>query len=158
VLLSAWLVEVVGRKWVIGVSAPISAAALIAFAASLHVQTAALVWLGVFGFLIQVAVPVLYAYVSELYPTRIRASGFGWASSVSRAVTGFIPYIFGSLLKPALGLTWTFTLLTGVTVAVVLWMAVGAPETKGLDLDESETEGAGVGEPGADEPLSVGAA
>jgi len=158
VLLSAWLVEVVGRKWVIGVSAPIAAAALIAFAASLHVQTAALVWLGIFGFLIQLAVPVLYAYVSELYPTTIRASGFGWASSVSRAVTGFIPFIFGSLLKPALGLTWTFTLLTAITIAVVLWMAVGAPETKGRDLDEGDAEiGPGADEPGADEALPVGA-
>ncbi|WP_433469456.1 MFS transporter [Spirillospora sp. CA-128828] len=148
VLLSAWLVEVVGRKWVIGASAPLAAAALVAFAAALDVQTAALVWLGVFGFLIQLAVPVLYAYVSELYPTPIRASGFGWASSVSRAVTGFVPYIFGSLLRPAFGLTLTFTLLAAVTLAAVLWMAVGAPETKGRELDgAAETGDAGAGTP-----------
>ncbi|MFI0444328.1 MFS transporter [Actinomadura sp. 6N118] len=135
VLLSAWLVEVVGRKWVIGVSAPVSAAALVAFAASLDLQTTALVWLGVFGFMIQVTIPVLYAYVAELYPTHIRASGFGWASSASRVVSGFIPFIFGTLLWPALGLTWTFAALGGVTVVVVLWMAAGAPETKGRELD-----------------------
>ncbi|MGN9840396.1 MFS transporter [Nonomuraea sp. H19] len=135
VLVSAWLIEAVGRKWVIGVSAPLAAAAMVAFAASLDIRSAALVWLGAFGFLIQVAIPVLYAYIAELYPTRIRASGFGWASSASRVASGFIPLIFGSLLWPTLGLTMTFVVLGVVVLAVVLWMAVAAPETKGRKLD-----------------------
>ncbi|TMR98207.1 MFS transporter [Nonomuraea basaltis] len=135
VLVSAWLIEAVGRKWVIGVSAPVAAAALVAFAASLDIRSAALVWLGVFGFIIQLAIPVLYAYIAELYPTRIRASGFGWASSVSRVASGFIPLIFGSVLWPVLGLTMTFVVLGVVVLAVVLWMAAAAPETKGRKLD-----------------------
>ncbi|MEU7898230.1 MFS transporter [Nonomuraea sp. NPDC049152] len=135
VLVSAWLVETVGRKWVIGVSAPVSAAALVGFALFLDLKTAALVWLGLFGFFIQVAIPVLYAYVAELYPTPIRASGFGWASSASRVTSGFIPLIFGGLLWPTLGLTLTFTVLGAVMLAVVLWMAFAAPETKGRELD-----------------------
>jgi MFS transporter, putative metabolite:H+ symporter len=135
VLISAWLIEAAGRKWVIGVSAPAAAAALVGFAVFLDIRSAALVWLGVFGFVIQVAIPVLYAYVAELYPTRIRASGFGWASSASRVASGFIPLIFGSLLWPSLGLTMTFAVLGAVVLAVVLWMAVAAPETKGRELD-----------------------
>lgn len=135
VLVSAWLVETVGRKWVIGVSAPVAAAALVGFALFLDLKTAALVWLGLFGFFIQVAIPVLYAYVAELYPTPIRASGFGWASSASRVSSGFIPLIFGGLLWPTLGLTLTFTVLGAVMLAVVLWMAFAAPETKGRELD-----------------------
>ncbi|MFG2005261.1 MFS transporter [Spirillospora sp. NPDC048911] len=158
VVVSASLVEVVGRKWVIGASAPVSAAALVAFAASLDLKTAALVWLGIFGFLIQVAIPVLYAYVSELYPTHIRASGFGWASSASRVVSGFIPFIFGTLLWPTLGLTWTFAVLGGVTAAVVLWMAAGAPETRGRELDHVTEPERGPGserEPGSDPTVPV---
>lgn len=135
VLVSAWLVEAVGRKWVIGVSAPVASAALVGFALFLDLKTAALVWLGAFGFFIQVAIPVLYAYVAELYPTPIRASGFGWASSASRVTSGFIPLIFGGLLWPLLGLTLTFAVLGAVMLAVVLWMAVAAPETKGRELD-----------------------
>ncbi|MER6951624.1 MFS transporter [Nonomuraea sp. NPDC000554] len=135
VLISAWLVEAVGRKWVIGTSAPVATAALVAFAISLDVRSAALVWLGVFGFLIQLTIPVLYAYVAELYPTRIRASGFGWASSASRVTSGFIPLIFGGLLWPVLGLPLTFAVLGGVVLLVVLWMAFAAPETKGRELD-----------------------
>ncbi|WP_214367261.1 MFS transporter [Pseudonocardia sp. H11422] len=135
VLTSVLLVEVVGRKWVIGVAAPLAAAALVVFALVLDAPAAALTMIGVFGFLILVAIPVMYAYVSELYPTELRASGFGWASSSSRAVTGFTPLIFGSLLWPVLGLPLTFTALGVVVVAAVVWMAVAAPETRGRELD-----------------------
>jgi putative MFS transporter len=132
---SVLLVEVVGRKWVIGVTAPLAAAALVVFALVLGVPAAAITMIAVFGFLSLTAIPVLYAYVSELYPTELRASGFGWASSASRAVTGFTPLIFGSLLWPVLGLPLTFTVLGVVVLAAVLWMAVAAPETKGRELD-----------------------
>jgi putative MFS transporter len=132
---SAVLVDVVGRKWVIGLSAPLASAVLVIFAVALDLHGTTIVWLGVFGFLIQTTIPVLYAYVSELYPTELRASGFGWASSVSRVATGFAPLLFGSLLWPVLGLTWTFTLLGVIVVAAVVWMAIAAPETKGRRLD-----------------------
>ncbi|GAA2406439.1 MFS transporter [Actinomadura vinacea] len=136
VALSAWLVEALGRKWAIGASAPVATIALVAFAAFLDMPNAALLWLGIFGFFIQIAIPVLYAYVAELYPTHIRASGFGWASSVSRVFSGFIPMIFGGLLWPMLGLTMTFIVVAGIVTAVMLWMAVAAPETKGQKLDQ----------------------
>ena len=77
----------------------------------------------------------MYAYVSELYPTELRASGFGWASSSRRAVTGFVPLIFGSLLWPVLGLPLTFTLMALLVFAAVTFMALGAPETRGRELD-----------------------
>ncbi|WP_028933947.1 MFS transporter [Pseudonocardia spinosispora] len=135
VVVSVLVVEAVGRKWVIGVTAPLASAALVIFALVLDVPAAALTMIGVFGFLILMAIPVMYAYVSELYPTELRASGFGWASSASRIVTGFTPLIFGSLLWPVLGLPLTFTVLGVVVVAAVLWMAVAAPETRGRELD-----------------------
>ncbi|WP_344524664.1 MFS transporter [Streptomyces albiaxialis] len=142
VLASTWLVDVVGRKRLIGFSAPVATAALVVFALVLDVRTPALVMIAVFGFLIQLTIPALYAYVSELYPTTLRASGFGWASSVSRISTGFAPMLFGSLMWPTLGLPLTFTVLGVVVVAAVLWMAVAAPETKGRELDADEvTEG-----------------
>ena len=141
VVASTWLVDVVGRKRLIGFSAPVATAALVVFAMALEVHTAALVMIAVFGFLIQLTIPALYAYVSELYPTTLRASGFGWASSVSRVSTGFAPMLFGSLMWPLLGLPLTFAVLGVVVVAAVLWMAVAAPETKGLELDADEVTG-----------------
>ncbi|MDJ1134278.1 MFS transporter [Streptomyces iconiensis] len=147
VVASTWLVDVVGRKRLIGFSAPVATAALVGFALVLEVRTAALVGIAVFGFLIQLTIPALYAYVSELYPTTLRASGFGWASSVSRVSTGFAPMLFGSLMWPLLGLPLTFTVLGVIVVAAVLWMAVAAPETKGRELDAVAEENGDV--PGA---------
>ncbi|GAB3975461.1 MFS transporter [Actinoallomurus acanthiterrae] len=135
VILSAVLVEVVGRKWVIGISAPLASVVLVVFASTLKVHSAALLWIAVFGFVIQFTIPALYAYVAELYPTALRASGFGWASSMSRIASGFIPFIFGTVLWPQLGLTMTFTVAAGFVLVAVVWMAVAGPETKGRNLD-----------------------
>jgi len=140
VLTSVLLVERVGRKWVIGVSAPLASLALVVFALVLGVPAAAITMIAVFGFLILMVIPVLYAYVSELYPTQLRASGFGWASSASRVVTGFTPLIFGSLLWPVLGLPLTFGALAVVVLVAVLWMAAVGPETRGRELDRIATD------------------
>jgi putative MFS transporter len=135
VITSVLLVEVVGRKWVIGVAGPLAAFSLVVFSLVMAVPTAAIAMIAVFGFFALVVIPVMYAYVSELYPTELRASGFGWASSMSRAVTGFVPLIFGTVLWPLLGLPLTFTLMTVIVVAAVVYMAVAAPETRGRELD-----------------------
>jgi putative MFS transporter len=136
VVAASLLVEVVGRKWLIGVSAPLAAAALVVFALVLKTPTTPLVALGVFGFLMQLTIPPMYAYAAELYPTSLRASGFGWASSVSRGLTGFAPLVFGSVLWPLLGLPLTFAVLGLAVLVAVGWMAVAAPETKGRSLDD----------------------
>lgn len=135
VLIAVLVVERVGRKRVIAVAGPLAAVTLVAFALLLGTPWVALVALGAFGMLALVVIPVMYAYVSELYPTELRASGFGWASSSSRAVTGFAPLLFGSVLWPVLGLPLTFALLGALVVAAVAWMWVAAPETAGRELD-----------------------
>jgi MFS transporter, putative metabolite:H+ symporter len=134
VIAAALLVERVGRKWLLAVTGPLSAASLVVFALVLDAPAAAQWWLLAFGFVVQVAIPVLYTYVSELYPTQLRATGFGWASTASRVGAGLVPLIFGSLLWPVLGLPLTFALTGGLVVLAVLWMAVAAPETKGTVL------------------------
>jgi putative MFS transporter len=142
VLVSTALVDVIGRKWLIGISAPVGALALVVFALVMKMPTGSVVAIAVFGFLMQLAIPALYAYVSELYPTALRASGFGWASSVSRALTGFAPLLFGSVMWPVLGLPVTFAVLGVAVVLAVVWMAVAAPETKGRALDGDDEEDA----------------
>lgn len=135
VLVSTALVDLVGRKWLIGVSAPVASLALVVFALVLKMPAGSVVAIGAFGFLMQLTIPAMYAYVAELYPTRLRASGFGWASSVSRVLTGFAPMLFGSVLWPVLGLPLTFAVLALAVLLAVGWMAVAAPETKGQALD-----------------------
>ncbi|WP_328813520.1 MFS transporter [Rhodococcus sp. NBC_00297] len=79
--------------------------------------------------------PVLYCCDSELYPTQIRASGLGYASSVSRVATGFAPLLFGSGMWPILRLPLTFGIVTAFVLFAIIWMAYFAPVTKGRELD-----------------------
>ena len=140
VVVSALLVEKIGRKWQLGLSSILAAVALVGFSWVLEASGAELsgtaqTLILVFGFLIQIAIPTLYTYVSELYPTSLRASGFGWASAASRVATGIAPLVFGSFLWPILGLTWTFALTGGLVVIAIILMAVLAHDTTGRELD-----------------------
>ena len=134
VVIAALLVEKVGRKWLLAISAPLSGVVLIIVTQSLQVPSTAVAWILVFGAVVQVAIPVLYAYVSELYPTELRASGFGWASTMSRFAAGFGPLLFAALW-PVIGLSWLFTGATVLVVFAIIFMAKFAPETRGHELD-----------------------
>jgi putative MFS transporter len=140
VAVSVLVVDRFGRKRVIAIAGPLASATLVVFSLLLGSPTAAVVAIGAFGLVALVVIPVMYAYVSELYPTELRASGFGWASSSSRAITGFAPLLFGSVLWPVLGLPLTFTLLGVLVVAAVVFMWFGAPETAGRELDRITTD------------------
>ncbi|MFI0469501.1 MFS transporter [Saccharopolyspora sp. 5N102] len=142
VALAVLVVDRVGRKRVIATAGPIMSVMLVVFSLLLGTPTLAVVAIGAFGLFALVVIPVMYAYVSELYPTELRASGFGWASSSSRAVTGFAPLLFGSVLWPVLGLPLTFTVLGVLVVAAVVFMMVAAPETRGRELDRITDLGA----------------
>ena len=130
VVVAALLVERVGRKWILAITGPLSALTLVIVAIVVDIPTAAVFWLLVFGFVVQVAIPVLYAYVSELYPTELRGSGFGWASTFSRLGAGFGPLVFAAFLWPELGLATSFAIAGALVLLSVLWMAFFAPETK----------------------------
>lgn len=133
VMLAAVLVERVGRKWLLGITGPLAALVLVLVALSLSQPHLAVAWLLVFGFIIQIAIPVLYTYVSELYPTELRGSGFGWASSFSRLGAGFGPLLF-AWLWPVVGLANSFLVAGGLVLLAVIWMALRAPETRGAVL------------------------
>ncbi|WP_077490373.1 MFS transporter [Sinomonas mesophila] len=135
VVVAALLVERLGRKAVLAVSGPLSALSLVVVAWVVDVPSAALASLLVYGFLVQVAIPVLYAYVSELYPTELRGSGFGWASTFSRIGAGFGPLVFATWLWPNLGLAASFAVAAALVVLAVVWMGASAPETRQRSLD-----------------------
>ncbi len=136
VLVSAWLVDQFGRKPVIMGSAILTALTIGLFAANVNVPTAAKFWILTFGIVIEFAIPAIYCYTSELYPTELRASGFGWASSASRVAAALVPTILGSLLFPRFGLTVTFVITGSLLVLAALFMMVATPETRGRLLDE----------------------
>jgi MFS transporter, putative metabolite:H+ symporter len=133
VVVAALLVEVAGRKLLLSVSAPLAALTLVLVAATLDDPKVAVIWLLVFGAIIQIAIPVLYAYASELYPTELRASGFGWASTMSRVGAGVGPLVF-AWAWPVFGLTACFAAALVLVLVAIAAMLIKAPETKGTDL------------------------
>lgn len=136
VVVAVLIVDRIGRKRVIAAGGPLCALTLVIFSLVLGSAGGAVAAICAFGFFSLIVIPVMDAYVSELYPTELRASGFGWASSASRALTGFAPLLFGSALAgPRLGLPLTFTLLGALLTGTVAFMIFGAPETRGRELD-----------------------
>lgn len=139
VIVSAMIVERFGRKWVLGVTSVLSAVLLVGTAVFIEASGAELTFAAKasiigFGFVVQIAIPTLYTYVSELYPTRLRGSGFGWASAASRVATGVAPLVFGAFMWPVLGLTLTFALTGLLVVVAVILMGFLARETAGEKL------------------------
>ncbi len=134
-IISAFLVEKLGRKPVIAIGAVGTTCAMVAFTLMITEPGPAQTCLLLFGFANNLVLPALYCYIPELYPTLLRGTGFGWASAISRGVSGLIPLFFGAWLWPVLGLTRTFE-ITGLMVLIaVLLMAFLTPETKGSSLE-----------------------
>jgi putative MFS transporter len=77
---------------------------------------------------------VLYAYTPELYPTRCRATGGGFASSIGRVGSLIGPYVVGIVL-PAIGQFGVFAIGAGcfLLAAAVVWLL--GVETRGQLLE-----------------------
>ena len=135
-LIATVLVETTGRKPLLAASAVTGSVLLVIVAAFLDVPSAVLPLVLIYGLVIQIAIPVMYAYASELYPTDLRSSGFGWASAVSRISAGIGPLLFVTHLVPSFGLTGAFAFAAGTVVLAIVAMFLLAPETTGKDLQD----------------------
>lgn len=137
-LFSAWLLEKWGRKPTCALMLLGSAAAAFAYGqAAVHrVPVEQLIAAGlVMQFFLFGMWSVLYAYTPELYPTRSRATGSGFASSVGRIGSLAGPYLVGVLL-PVTGQGGVFTLgALSFAVAAVAVLVLGV-ETRGKALEE----------------------
>ncbi len=112
---AAYLVEKIGRKWVLTIYF-----AGTAFAAWLfgHAETAAqlLIYGSLLYFFSLGAWGCVYAYTPEVYPTAARGSGTGWAAAFGRigalVAPMIVPLIYNAYGKES-GYVYIFALLTG---------------------------------------------
>lgn len=77
----------------------------------------------------------MYAYTPELYPTRARATGTGFASSIGRFGSLLGPYIVAVIL-PKTGNSGVFALGAACFVVAALVVFILGEETKGMVLEE----------------------
>ncbi len=137
-IFSAWLLEAWGRKptCVLMLLGSAIAAYLYGQAAATQAPVPQLIAAGLaMQFFLFGMWSVLYAYTPELYPTRSRATGAGFASSIGRVGSLVGPYVVGVLL-PVAGQAGIFTLgAASFVVAATVVLLLGA-ETKGQSLEQ----------------------
>ena len=137
-MFSAWLVEKWGRKGtcVLMLLGSATFAYFYGQAAANQVPVEQLIVTGLcMQFFLFGMWSVLYAYTPELYPTRIRATGSGFASSIGRIGSLIGPSVVGMVL-PIAGQSGVFTLgATSFVVAALVVVLLGV-ETKGKALEE----------------------
>jgi len=132
---AALLVDVIGRKATLGIFLSLSALCAYFFGQGGE-PLVVLAWGSMMSFFNLGAWGVVYTYTPELYPTRIRAYGSGWAAAVGRTGGIAAPTVVGYMLAADSGVTGVFVMFTSVMLAIGIIVAVFGEETKGKSLDE----------------------
>ncbi|MFB6184241.1 MAG: MFS transporter [Haloarculaceae archaeon] len=137
-LSGAYLIEVVGRKWTLGSLLVVGGLATFVFAVAIPDGGAAggetLFSVGVFamGFALFGAWAVLYAYTSEVFPTKVRSTGLGLTGSVGKVAATLGPVVFGTLAQ--FGYLVALAPVTVLLVATGLALLAFGRETRGETL------------------------
>jgi putative MFS transporter len=130
---SAWLVEKWGRRLTLATFLVGSAVAAALFGTAGDV-TAILVFGSMMSFFNLGAWGALYAVTPELYPTRVRATGAGWAAGFGRLASIVAPLCV-PLLLAAGGVALPFGVFAAV-FGVAAIAAMTLPDLRGRPLDD----------------------
>lgn len=80
-------------------------------------------------------------YISELFPTSLRGTGFGISVGGGRVVSIAAPFLVGWAIS-SYGLTLPYLAFTGLWILTIIGYAMG-PETAGKELEEISVEALG---------------
>lgn len=131
---AAYLIEKIGRKFVLVVYLLLTAASALWFgnAATEGNLIAAGICLSFFNL---GAWGGMYAYTPELYPTTIRSTGVGFAAAFGRVGGVIGPYLVGVLVTAGTPLTVIFFIFFVAIVVGAAVLLLFGRETKGIDPD-----------------------
>ncbi|WP_423395180.1 MFS transporter [Burkholderia sp. LMG 21824] len=133
-LTSAYLTDRLGRKPNFILFAVGSMAIAFAYT-SLNLTNASMLWLGFpLGFFASGIFSGMGAFLTELFPTRVRGSGQGFCYNVGRAIGALFPFLIGALSKQY-GLGMSIGIFAVAAYGVVIVAALTLPETRGRELD-----------------------
>jgi putative MFS transporter len=134
-LLAGQLVDRIGRKRTCAAFYGIAAFAIVGL---FQTDTTAgqYFWHIATVFFFNCAIGATHVYASELFPTELRATGYGWTTNLFGRITEVaIPYLIGQLI-PVFGISWAITAVAiGPLLGAVLVLRY-APETRGLTLEQ----------------------
>ncbi len=132
-LLGAWLSDRVGRRNLFILSS-IAAIALVVIYTQAPISNAWMLWL---GFPLGAAASAYFsgvgAFFTELFPTRLRGSGQGFAYNFGRGIGALFPTLVG-YISGSMGLAAAITVFAVVAYGLLLIAALLLPETRGKVL------------------------
>jgi putative MFS transporter len=136
---AGWLIDRIGRKYTCAAFYAMAAISIF-FLYQIPTLAGQYVWMISTVFAFGAANTGTHVYASELFPTEIRATGYGWTTNVVGRVTEVVtPMAIGLLIVP-LGISWSIAVVAvGPIIGSVLVLRF-APETKGLTLEEVQEQ------------------
>nr|CAB3466025.1 unnamed protein product [Digitaria exilis] len=148
IVIPLFLADRLGRRPMLLTSAGGMAASLLVLGVSLWAPVATASWWAVPTTCVAAAAvfmgtfslgfgAVVWMYVSEILPLRLRAQGTGMGTAVNRVMSAAVGTTFISMYK-AVGMANSFFIFAAFTVAAWVFVYTCLPETKGRNLEEIE--------------------
>jgi len=133
---AAYLVEKAGRKWTLASYLFLTAVGAFFFR-NAGAEAEILFWGCFISFFNLGAWGVVYTYTPEMYPTRVRGTGAGWAAACGRAAGVLAPLVVGQMLGSwGVGYESVFVMFAAVLVVGAANVVLLGEETKGRTLEE----------------------
>jgi MFS family permease len=132
-LVAAWLSDRLGRRRTFFLFAICSALTAVSYTL-VPLSNTAMLWLGFpLGFFVSGNFSGVGAYFTELFPSRVRGSGQGFAYNFGRGVGALFPALVG-FLSASMPLGEAIGLFAGIAYLVVILAVALLPETRGKEL------------------------
>jgi MFS family permease len=132
-LVSAWLNDRVGRRPTFIVFAVLSLITVVTYT-QIPLDDRTMLYLGFpLGFFSQGIFSGMGAFLTELFPTRMRGSGQGFSYNFGRGVAALIPFLVG-LLSAKLSLGQSIGVFAAMAYGLMTAAALALPETRGRQL------------------------
>jgi len=135
-ILSAYLMDKVGRKKLLAANLLFSAISAVVFGLALGSQMSTTEVIG-FGILTSFFVSgiwgITYTYTPELYPTGIRATGTSWAATCSRFGSMSAPLVIGYSLE-SIGVSGVYSIIAAAFAIACIAVFFLGTETRGKTL------------------------
>ncbi len=134
-----WLIDRIGRKYT---CAGFYILASVSIFLLYHVPSVSgqYLWMIMTVFCFAAANTSTHVYASELFPTEIRATGYGWTTNLAGRVTEVLtPILIGLLIAP-LGIPGAIAVVAVGPILGALLVLRYAPETRGLTLEQISSQ------------------
>jgi sugar porter (SP) family MFS transporter len=140
-----WLIDRIGRKTllIIGSFGYIISLSMVAYGFFMHsAPTFMLVFLLLFIAAHAIGQgAVIWVFISEIFPTQVRAAGQAFGASIHWIFAAFITLVTPVFLDSEYGIfkdnPWPiFAFFAGMMALQLVWILVKVPETKGVSLEE----------------------